>query len=64
MKRYLLHPERTTIWPLSDQKNVVETVDKIQRKLFVYGIVSDQEEAYMDRHIPRLFGKINLDKVV
>jgi len=48
------YPDLTWIYPLSPKANTVAAVRKIKDKLFAYGVISDREQAYLDR-----FGKID-----
>ena len=46
----LRNPGLTTTWPLNDRADVKITVEKIQKKLFVYGVISDAEKKYLDKY--------------
>jgi hypothetical protein len=45
----LKYPHLTTTWPLNDRADVANTISKLEKKLFVYGILSDKERAYLDK---------------
>lgn len=46
----LKFPFITTTWPLNDRADPVTTIRRIQNKLVTYGIVSDKEQAYLDKY--------------
>lgn len=54
MMKTLKNPFMTTTWPLNERANPVVTVRRIQDKLFMYGIISEREQEYLDR-----FGRID-----
>ena len=59
----LKNPFMTTTWPLNDRADVRNTLNKLSRKLFVYGILSDREQAYWNRHNTLPFGKTDQKEV-
>jgi hypothetical protein len=50
MKMTLKHPQITTVWPINSRSDVVTTVDRIQEKLRLYGVISERERQYLDKH--------------
>lgn len=58
MEKVLKYPHLTTTWPLNKRADVKTTLDKLERKLFVYGILSDREQQYWNEHNKFMFGKI------
>lgn len=48
--KMLKNPFLTTCYPLSPCADVTTALRKIQDKLFYYGIISDREQAYLDKH--------------
>lgn len=50
MKQVLKNPFITTVWPLNDRADTATALRKIKDKLFTYGIISDKEQAYLDKH--------------
>ena len=58
MEKVLKYPHLTTTWPLNKRADVKTTLDKLERKLFVYGILSDREQSYWNEHTKIMFGKI------
>ena len=57
-QKILLNPFMTTTWPLSSRADIKTTLDKLERKLFVYGVLSPLEQTYWDEHNKFMFGKI------
>jgi len=51
----LKFPFITTVWPLNDRADVVNACRKIQRKIITYGLCSDKEQEFLNKH----FGKID-----
>jgi hypothetical protein len=50
MKMTLKHPQITTIWPINSRSDVVTTVDRIQEKLRLYGVISERERQYLEKN--------------
>jgi hypothetical protein len=53
--KLLKNPFITTCYPLSPKADVNTALRKIQHKLFMYGVISVTEQAYLDKH----FGKVD-----
>lgn len=49
-EKILKNPFITTTWPLNDRADVKTTLNKLQNKLFMYGILSEAEQAYLDKY--------------
>ena len=64
MEKTIKYPKMTTIWPLNDRADVLTTCRKIKDKLDVYGILSDREQAYWDKHNKIMFGKIDQKEAI
>ena len=61
-ERLLKNPAITTTWPLNSRADVKSTLTKLERKLFVYGVLSGREQTYWDEHNKIMFGKIKVAK--
>jgi len=46
----LKFPFITTVWPLNDRADVVAACRKIQNKIVTYGLCSDKEQEFLDKH--------------
>jgi len=63
MEKTIKYPKMTTIWPISDRADVLATCRKIKDKLDAYGVLSNREQAYWDKHNKIMFGRIRQNKV-
>jgi hypothetical protein len=54
MKIALKYPQITTCWPINSRSDVHTTVDKIQEKLRLYGVISEMERQYLEKNTARL----------
>jgi hypothetical protein len=46
----LKFPFITTVWPLNERADAKAACRKIQAKIITYGICSDREQAFLDKH--------------
>jgi len=58
MQKILKCPFITTVYPISDRADVKLTVRKIQDKILTYGLCSDKEQAYLDKHSGKIDQKL------
>jgi hypothetical protein len=53
-QRILKNPFITTTWPLNDRADINAAIRKIQEKIVTYGVCSDKEQEYLDKHSDKI----------
>lgn len=49
-ERVLKNPFITTTWPLNDRADIKAACRKIEAKILTYGLCSDKEQEFLDKH--------------